>query len=103
MKDIIFLGTSVNDIREFPVKARREAGHQLNKVQCGDEPSDWKPMTTVGPGVREIRVKVGLQYRIIYVAHLDDCVYVLHAFLKKTQKTPKRDLDLAKERLKQIK
>ena len=58
---------------------------------------------TVGPGVRETRIKVGDQYRVIYIASFSDEVYVLHTFQKKTRKTAKRDLDIAKQRLKAIK
>ena len=83
--------------------ARKEAGVQLHKVQQGIEPSDWKPMTTVGQGVREIRIRdeAGI-FRVLYIAKIEDSVYVLHAFQKKTQQTAKRDLDLAATRLRQI-
>jgi phage-related protein len=56
-KLIEFLGTSVEDLRGFPLAAKREVGHQLDQVQHGREPDDWKPMNTVGPGVNEIRVR----------------------------------------------
>lgn len=102
MKDIKFLGTSLEDIKSFNSRAKQAAGFELDRVQRGMEPNDWKPMTTVAPGVREIRIKQGEQFRIIYVANVGDYVYVLHAFQKKTQKTSKRDLALAKERLKLI-
>ncbi len=60
-------------------------------------------MTTIGPGVREIRVRDDRgAFRVIYVASLADVVYVLHAFQKTTQQTAKRDLDLAGTRLRQI-
>jgi phage-related protein len=66
------------------------------------EPSDWKPMTTVGRGVREIRIHYEGQYRVIYVARIDDAVHILHAFQKKTQKTRKQDIEFARRRLKEI-
>ena len=57
-------------------------------------------MASIGKGVREIRTKVADgTYRTIYIATLPDAVYVLHAFQKKTQKTRKRDIDLATKRL----
>eukprot|EP01034_Spumella_vulgaris_P022361 gene22361-28482_t len=56
-------------------------------------PSDFKPMTTVGAGVFEIWVRSGNQYRVIYAAKFSVAVYVLHAFVKKTQKTAAPDLD----------
>ena len=103
MKIATFLGDSLDTIREFPDVARREAGYQIGRVQVGMEPSDWKPLKAVGPGVREIRIRDETgAYRIVYVANLEDAVYVLHAFQKKTQATPKRDLDLAATRYAQL-
>lgn len=103
MKDLVFLGDSLEQLRDFPEQARKEAGVQLHKVQQGIEPSDWKPMTSVGQGVREIRIRdeVGA-FRVLYVTKIEDAVYVLHIFQKKTQQTAKRDLDLAAARLRQI-
>ncbi len=82
--------------------ARQDAGHQLDRVQHGLDPTDWKPMKSIGPGVREIRIKYEGQYRVIYLATLQDKVYVLHAFVKKSQKTNKRDLEAAQRALSQI-
>ncbi len=100
MKPITFLGDSLDAIREFPESARRGAGYQLDKVQRGRMPDDWAPMKTIGRGVNEIRVRDddGV-YRVVYIAKLEDAVYVLHAFQKKARKTAKADLDLAKSRL----
>lgn len=103
MKRLEFLGDSLEQLRDFPEIARKEAGVQLHKVQLGFEPSDWKPMTSVGAGVREIRIRDEAgAFRVLYVAKIEDAVYVLHAFQKKTQQTAKRDLDLAAARLRQI-
>lgn len=99
MKGIEFLGSSLDAIKEFPVPARQHAGHQLDRVQHGLDPTDWKPMKSIGTGVREIRIRHEGQYRVIYLATLQDKVYVLHAFAKKSQKTDKRDLDTAKRML----
>lgn len=90
------MGTSLKRVREFPALAKREAGHQLDRVQRGLDPTDWKPMKSVGHGVREIRIQYEGQYRVIYVASFEEKVYVLHAFEKKTQKTGRQDLDAAK-------
>src|SRR3546814_14308378 len=77
-----------------------DAGWQLELVQRGDDPDDWKPMKTVGQGVREIRIREALgAFRVIYLATLEDRVLVLHAFQKKTQATAKNDLELAAQRL----
>ena len=94
------MGTSLDDLRSFPETARREAGHQLDRVQQGLEPDDWKPMPGIGPGVREVRVRDQAgAFRVIYTAIRPGAVYVLHAFQKKTRQTGKRDLDLAAARL----
>lgn len=102
MKPVVWLGSSHDDIRGFPAGARQEAGHELDRVQRGLEPSDWSPMPTVGPGVREIRVHAENEYRVLYVAKFAEAVYVLHAFVKKTQQTAKRDIDLAADRYRQL-
>ena len=102
-KPVEFRGTSLSDLRDFPEKARREAGFQLDQVQNGLDPDDWKPMTTVGAGVKEIRVKDETgAFRVMYVAKFEDAVYVLHCFQKKTQKTSKHDLDLAEARYRDL-
>ena len=102
MKDIEFLRGSLKTIRQFPSPARREVGLQLDRVQRGYEPIDWKPMPSIGLGVQEIRIKAEGEYRVIYIAKFENAVYVLHAFQKKTQKTLKQDIDAAKSTLKQI-
>lgn len=98
-KPVEFRGSSLDDLRSFPVSARREAGHQLDRVQHGDEANDWKPLPTLGAGCREIRIRdASGAFRVIYVAKFADAVYVLHCFQKKTQKTSKTDLSLAERR-----
>lgn len=100
MKPVIFLGDSLERMREFPEGARRETGFQLDLVQHGIPPADFKPMPTVGKGVEEIRVRdTRGAFRVIYLARLKDAVYILHAFRKKTQRTSKSDIELAKARL----
>ena len=99
VKPIEFLGDSLRSLREFPDDAKRDAGYQLDRVQHGLQPDDFKPMPAIGKGVEEIRVRDDTgAYRVIYTARLADAVYVLHAFQKKTQATSKRDIDLAKQR-----
>jgi len=96
MKPAIFLGDSRSRIRSFPPLARQEAGFQLGRVQNGLDPFDWKPIKSIGPGGREIRIRdMAGAFRVMYVATFADAVYVLHAFQKKTQTTDKRDLNLA--------
>ena len=93
----------MEDLRTFPLAARREAGHQLDQVQNGREPDDWKPMNTVGQGVKEIRIRDEAgAFRVLYVAKFADAVYVLHCFQKKTEKTSKADLELAAKRYREL-
>ncbi len=98
-KPVSWLGSSLEDLRAFPEDARRAAGYQLGRVQQGLVPSDWKPMTTVGTGVIEIRVHTRVEHRICYVAKYEEAVYVLHAFQKRTRRTPRAEIELARKRL----
>jgi phage-related protein len=102
MKPLIFHGDSQDDLRSFPAEARRECGYQLNRVQAGLMPADCKPMLSAGKGVYEIRVHVLGEWRVIYVARFNDAVHVLHAFQKKTQRTSKEDVALARNRYRDI-
>lgn len=103
MKAIIWIGASRDDLGAFPPDAKHEAGYQLYRVQRAEEPYDWKPMSTVGPGVYEIRIhNTSGAFRVVYLATRSEAIYVLHCFRKKTQKTPKRDLELARRRFRAI-
>lgn len=102
MKPLVFVGSSRDDLRGFPAEARRAAGFELGFVQQGLEPSDWKSMTEVGAGVREIRIHVLGEWRVLYVAKFAKAIFVLHAFRKKTRKTGKEDITLAPDRYRQI-
>ena len=103
MKPVVFRGTSLEALRKFPEQARREAGYQLDKVQSGHDPTDWKPMPSIGAGVKEIRIgdETGA-FRVIYLARLADAIHVLHCFQKKTQQTSKTDIELARKRFKNL-
>lgn len=103
MKSIIWMGASKEALQEFPEQARRWAGHQLHEVQCGRDPADWKPMSSIGAGVREIRIsEASGAFRVLYLATQRDGIYVLHCFQKKTRKTSRRDLELARRRFKEM-
>ncbi|PZU47961.1 MAG: hypothetical protein DI568_08325 [Sphingomonas sp.] len=103
IKPVEFRGGALADLRAFPEEARREAGFQLDQVQNGRDPDDWKPMTTIGPGVREIRIREASGvFRVIYVAKFADAVFVLHCFQKKTQKTGREDIALATRRYRDL-
>lgn len=101
-KPLTWLGDSLDAVKAFSLEAKKEVGHELGQVQEGREPSDWKPMETVGAGVKEIRIRVEKAYRVLYVAKFAEAVYVLHAFEKKTQRTAKADIDLANVRYRQL-
>jgi phage-related protein len=103
LKQIEFRGGSLDDLREFPIEVRREAGYQLDQIQRGMEPDDWKPMPSIGQGVREIRIRdISGAFRLVYVAKFADAVYVLHCFQKKSQRTPKTDIELAEKRYRDL-
>jgi phage-related protein len=103
MKPVIFLGDSLKALRDLPPDVRQDAGFQLDKVQNGKQPDDFKPMPSIGPGVEEIRIfDPSGAYRVIYLARLAEAVFVLHVFQKKTQATSLRDVALAKARFAQL-
>jgi phage-related protein len=102
-KPVRFMGSSLVVIRSFPDGARRAVGYQLDRIQHGLKPVDWKPMPTVGKGVCEMRVRREGQFRVLYVAGFQDVVVVLHAFQKKRQKTPSGEVALAKRAYRDLK
>jgi phage-related protein len=102
-KEIRWIGSSYDDILDFPVGPRRAAGFQLGRVQAGLEPEDWKPFDDVGAGTREIRVRdaSGI-FRVMFVAKFEEAIFVLHCFQKKTEATAKKDKDIAQARYRAI-
>ena len=102
VKPVVWLGDSLSCVRDFSGEARHEAGVQLGRVQTGREPVDWKPMPSVGLGVSEIRVRVAGAFRVIYMAKFLEAVYVLHAFQKKSRKTARADIELARRRFRAL-
>ena len=102
MKTLKFVGSSLEDLKVFPAEARRAAGFELDAIQRGLPPSDWKPKVSVGSGAYEVRIHVLGEWRIIYVAKFAGAVFVLHSFQKKTQKTRQADIEIARRRYQQI-
>ena len=102
MKRVTWIGDSRQAVKGFAPVARQRVGRQLARVQDGLEPEDWKPMPSIGIGVKELRVREGSAYRLVYVAKFSEAIYVLHAFEKKSRKTPKRDMDLARTRFRAL-
>lgn len=102
MKTLLWVGSSLNDLRALSQAVRQAIGEELFIVQLGETPADSKPMQNIGAGVREIRVSENNPYRVIYIAKYPEGIYVLHVFEKKTRKTPKADIQKAKKRLSEI-
>ena len=102
MKALKFVGSSLEDLKDFPAEAKRAVGFELDAIQRGLNPSDWKPMTLVGSGAYEVRIHVLGEWRIINVAKFAESVFVLHSFQKKTQKTRPADIEIARRRYRQI-
>ncbi|WP_350012995.1 type II toxin-antitoxin system RelE/ParE family toxin [Pseudomonas asiatica] len=102
-KLVDFCGSSKKDISDFPLAVRDRVIYQLDLLKHGDDPSNFKPVKTVGPGVYEIKIRAKEgAFRVFYVVNRAAVISVLHAFQKTTEKTEKRDIDLAKKRLKSL-
>lgn len=101
-KPVTWVGDSLDVVRELPDLAKNRIGRQVLRLQDGLAPDDWKPMPSVGLGVSEIRVRAEGAYRVIYVAKFGESIYVLHAFEKKAQRTPRADIELARARFKAL-
>lgn len=99
MKPVIFQGRAQTELRKFPAEARQKAGKQIMRLQSGLDPSDSKPMSSIGAGVREIRIRDGGQYRVVYVAMFSEAIYILSGFKKKSRATPKEEIEKARLRL----
>ena len=103
IKPVKFRGDALESLRRFSENARQDAGFQLDKVQRGRDPDDWKPMRSIGSGIKEIRIRdVTGAFRIIYLATLADTVYVLHCFQKKSEHNSNKDIQLARKRYKDL-
>jgi phage-related protein len=102
VKPIVWVGSSKRDLVGCSQDVQAVAGYELERVQRGADPTDWKPMASVGRGAREIRVHVGGELRVFYIATFPEAVYVLHVFEKKTRKTSSRDLALGQQRYQTI-
>lgn len=102
MNELRWIGASYKTVCGWSKSVKQAAGYQLHLIQQGLDPDDWKPMQSVGAGVREVRIHVEGEHRIIYLAKFEEGVYVLHAFPKKTQKTPRKDIEIAKARFQEV-
>lgn len=98
-KPVKFLGDALKRLRTLPAQVRQDVGYQLDRLERGLQPEDFKPMPGIGLGIEEIRVWDGSgTYRVIYVARRQEAIYVLHVFQKNTGRTAALDIELAKRR-----
>lgn len=96
-------GDSKTVISGFPAEVKENLGFGLRLLQQGKEPPDYRPMPSVGKGVFELRdADAATWYRVVYVSRIEDVIYVLHCFKKKSRKTPRADLQVAQRRFKQL-
>lgn len=105
MKNVAFVGNSQEEMQDLPKVIRKAIGFQIHLLQEGLEPDDFKPLPTVGRGVYEIRVRNARGQntgRCFYVVKFDEAIFILHAFEKKQQKTPKMNLEKGQERYKEL-
>lgn len=102
-KPVQWVGSSLDDLKTFPIDVKQELGHDLDLVQQGLPPRDFKPMQNLGSGVLEIRCRDTTgAYRLVYVAKFADAIYCLHSFQKKTEKTAPKDIDIIKARYRAV-
>jgi phage-related protein len=99
------VGSSKEDLSDFPVEVKRMMGFALHLAQTGGKHADAKPLKGFkgAGGLEVVEEHDGNAFRAVYTVRFADSVYVLHAFQKKSKKgiaTPKSEIDLVKERLK---
>ena len=103
MMEIEWLGNSLDTVRSYAASVRQAIGSELRLLQTGSQPVHARPLKTVGRGVWELKISErDGQFRVVYVAKRRSRIYILHAFQKKTQRTPQKDIDLARARFKEI-
>ena len=107
VKQVVWIGDSRKQLKKFPIKVQRNIGYALYFAQRGELHPSAKPMKGLGSGIFEIVDNFNTDtYRAVYGVQLANNLYVLHVFQKKSKqgiKTPKKEIDLIKERLKQAK
>lgn len=101
---IAWEGDSREVLKSFPEDIRQNFGFELWELQLGERPSDYRPLTSIGPGVFELRDQdERAWYRVVYLSRINDVIYVLHCFEKKSREMPRKDFEKAKQRLKAVK
>jgi phage-related protein len=96
-------GDSKKVISSFPDAAKYNLGFELRLLQQGQQPTDYRPMTSIGPGVFELRDQdERTWYRVIYLARVRGVIHVLHCFEKRSRETPLKEINTARQRLKAV-
>lgn len=102
MKNIIWVGATHETVKSYSKNVKQEIDYNLDKLQRGLNPNDWKPMLTIGQGVKEIRIHQDNEYRVLYLAKFEEAIYVLHVFIKKSEKTLQKEIGLTRKRYNEI-
>ena len=101
---IAWEGNSREVLQSFPEGVRQNLGFQLWQLQQGERPADYRPLPSIGPGVFELRDQdERAWYRVVYLSRIDDVIYVLHSFEKKSREMPRKEFETAKRRFKAVK
>ena len=101
--EVVWEGDSLEVIRRFPGPVRQDLGAELRRLQTGGRPLNSRPMPSIGARVCELKEQdERAWYRVIYLAKIGNRIYILHCFEKKSAKTGRSDLALAKVRLKRV-
>jgi phage-related protein len=102
--ELVWEGDSLDVVRGFPQEIRKDLGEDIRRVQMGVKPKDGRPMKSVGAGVAELRQQnQNGWYRTIYLSVVQGRLHILHSFVKKSRSTPRNDLSVAENRLKEVK
>jgi phage-related protein len=103
VKELKWVGRSLDELRSFPQGAKENIGYQLYEVQQGRAPIGSKKMSDVGRGCRELCVASDDSwFRVFYVPSIGDYIWVLHCFQKKTNTTAQADIAIGKKRYRAI-
>jgi len=100
---IAWEGDSLERVKSFPKAIRQELGLDIRRLQQGKLPYDSRPMQSIGKGVFELRQRDATGwYRLVYLSRIGDTIYMLHGFTKKSAKTSRKDIAIARNRLKAV-
>jgi len=101
---VVWEGDSREVLQAFPEEVRQNLGFQLWQLQQGERPGDYRPLPSIGTGVFELRDQdERAWYRVVYLSRINDVIYVLHCFEKKSREMTRKEFGKAKQRLKAVK